>query len=367
MKICTATYHHEHNYGAMLQAYALQQCLLSIGYENEIIDYVEHTPKLFKNVRISFRKQNLSAILYNIKVLLRYKKFKLGFSRFEEFYQHKMKKTKAYYQYKDLKDIGCECDLLLAGSDQLWNFKNRLGINEFFTFSFNDTAKKATYAISMGGYHAFSNEIKKKFDESLEKFSCISAREADVITYLNEAHIDVKTKIHIDPVFLLDKQHWSKLADECKAAYNFGEYIVCYELIPNPVMNIILEKLKSKFGYKVVIVAPNAYSKLSGDYIVNDAGPMELLKIIRDAKYVVSTSFHGIAFSIIFNKPFYAVLSNHAPGRIKNLLQIFGFENKGISDLEDELDSDYDYSKVDMLIKQQQKESIKYLNSFKTL
>ena len=66
MKICTATYHRAHNYGAMLQAYALQQSLISLGYENEIIDYTEHKPRLFNKISLSLKKDNLVSVYYNI-------------------------------------------------------------------------------------------------------------------------------------------------------------------------------------------------------------------------------------------------------------------------------------------------------------
>lgn len=363
MKILTATYHHEHNYGAMLQAYALQQCLISLGYENEIIDYVENIPTIFKKVGFSPKKQNLSALLYNAKVLLKYKKFKTGYQRFEDFYNKNMIKTKRYELYEELKDI--DGDMLLAGSDQLWNFKNRDSINKFFTFSFNHSIKKVTYAISMGGFHGFSKQMKQEFNNCVKEFDYISVREPDVIEYLEQENVDVEYQINIDPVFLLQKEQWFQLVDSCQNEYDFGDYIVCYELIPNPVLNIILHELKEKFGYKVVIVAPNAYSKLKGDYIINDAGPVELLKIIKNAKYVVSTSFHGIAFSIIFNKPFYAVLSSHAPGRIKTLLKTFGFENKGIGSADHTLDYNFDYSQVDNMINKQREDSIQYLSTLK--
>lgn len=365
MKICTATYHRAHNYGAMLQAYALQQSLISLGYENEIIDYTEHKPRLFRKISISLKKDNLASVYYNIKILLKYKKFKSGYERFERFYRDKIIKTRPYYKYDELQDISC--DLLLAGSDQIWNFKNKSGISEFYTFSFNHEIKKATYAVSMGGYSQFDDSIKKEFNSRLKEFQYISARECDVIEYINKEKINVQNRINIDPVFLLGKQEWSALADESEQSHDFGEYILCYELIPNPVMEHIANKLKEQYGYKIVIVAPTAYSKMKGDYVVNDAGPMELVKLIRDSKYVVSTSFHGIAFSIIFNKPFYAVFSAHAPGRIKNLLQIYELENKGISNIDSRLDNTYDFSRVNELIEQQRKSGIEYLSSLKSL
>lgn len=365
MKICTATYHHAHNYGAMLQTYALQQSLFSLGYENEVIDYTEHQPKLFKKVKVSLRKGNIYSIYYNFRILLKYTEFKNGFYQFEKFYQDKIIKTRQYHRYDELQDI--HCDLLLAGSDQLWNFKNKLEMNKFYTFSFNHEIKKVTYAISMGGYSDFNNDIKEEFDKCLGKFDYISAREEDVIEYLEEAGIHVGHQVNIDPVFLLSKQKWSALANESDKIYEFGDYIVCYELIPNPIMETIVNELKTKFGYRVVVIAPTPYSKMKGDYVINDAGPIELVKIIREAKYVVSTSFHGIAFSIIFNKPFYAVYSSHAPGRIKNLLQLFGFEDKGVSSLNQKLDYTFNFTKANEVIEQQRELGMKYLSSLKLL
>ena len=92
-----------------------------------------------------------------------------------------------------------------------------------------------------------------------------------------------------------------------------------------------------------------------------------MVKLIRDSKYVVSTSFHGIAFSIIFNRPFYAVFSAHAPGRIKNLLQIYELDNKGIRKSDGRLDNTYNFTRVKELIDQQPKSVIELLSSLKSL
>lgn len=124
------------------------------------------------------------SVYYNIKILLKYKKFKSGYERFERFYRDKIIKTRPYYKYDELQDISC--DLLLAGSDQIWNFKNRSRISEFYTFSFNHEIKKATYAVSMGGYSQFNDSIKKEFNSRLKEFQYISARERDVIEYINK-------------------------------------------------------------------------------------------------------------------------------------------------------------------------------------
>lgn len=364
VKIYTVTYHHSHNYGAMLQAYALQNTLRELGYDNKIIDYSEHMPSLFKKVTLSLRKENLVNLRYNLKIILNYKKFSRGYKRFEKFYTENLLKTQRYQRYDELETI--ECDLLLAGSDQLWNWKNKSHISDYYTLQFGN-CHKVTYAISMGGYFGFSANIAEQFYSCLKQFCYISARETDIVQYLNKNKITVPSAVHIDPVFLLSKEQWSRLADESEIVYPSENYILVYELVPSPIITIMIKRIKQKYNLKVIVVAPTGYSKLKGDDIIRDAGPKELLKLIQKASWVLTTSFHGIAFSILFQKHFYGILSDHAPERIVNLLRMFHMEDKAIRSGNEELNDLFDYSYSQQIIQKEKEKSLEYLKCLKKL
>ncbi len=341
MKIGTVTVHHAHNYGAMLQAYALQHALKKINCETVLIDYDEIKSKIFVKVNTNSLKQILSGIYYNVIIFMKYKEMKRGFDRFEKFYNDELDKTDKYVRLSDIKvdDI----DMLLVGSDQIWNMKNKDN-RPFFELNFGGKIRKASYAASMGSYFTLTEEVKKHFINSLGEFDYISVREKETGEYIKKI-TGKDYRIDIDPVFLLEMKDWDSLCEKAKCYELPNEYILCYELINSDKTKICLEEMKRKTGLPVVVITPNIYCNLKEKYIIRDAGPIEMVDLIRKAKYVVTTSFHGIVFSILYNRSFQAILTNHGVGRIKELLTNMRLEKQIFSDVKSiNLNCDFNYS-----------------------
>jgi len=363
MKITTVTVHHAHNYGAMLQAYGLQKALVYLGYETEILDYDEIHSKIFIPLNFSGMKSFGSAIYYNLKIFFRYFEYKRAYSKFENFYENYMKKSKLYACYEDIHEL--DSDLLLAGSDQIWNLKR--GKNRpFFQLDFSDSIPKASYAASMGSFFNLDKEIAERFKNSLKDFSAISVREKETGDYIKGLSEEFEYNIHIDPVFLLERREWEELSfDACK--YNLPDnYILCYELLPQKEISECIEKIKRMTGYPVVVLTPNVYSKQKGTAVIRDAGPLEMLSLIKNAKCVVTTSYHGTMFSILFEKPFYSVLTSHGKGRIQEVLKNMQLENR-IYDKETRIDLHCDFRAANYYVEAQRKHAYNYLKSLQKL
>ena len=132
--------------------------------------------------------------------------------------------------------------------------------------------------------------------------------------------------VNIDPTFLLLPEEWEKEERRYDKLYN-KKYILAYFIYRPKEMNKWLKELKKSTGLPIVVVDTNSYRNIYHDHIILDAGPKEFLWLIHNAEMVITSSFHGTAFSIIYRKPFIVCNSNVAPTRIENLIKLFGLEN----------------------------------------
>ena len=121
---------------------------------------------------------------------------------------------------------------------------------------------------------------------------------------------------------MLDVKTWDELAEHSvKYSVDF-DYILVYELIASDKLQKTIDAIKNQLNLKVIVIT-RTFSKLKADKIIKDAGPLEFLWLLKNSKFVITTSFHGTAFSIIYKKNFVVSLTNHAPARILDLLDDF--------------------------------------------
>ena len=352
MKILTITFYRSLNYGAMLQAYALQQALLSCGYDTAVIDYCR-----IITVKKSLKQRVRQFALNSLERmhLRERKKFK---KRFNDFLNDNIKLTDTYCDYEQLVKAPPQADMYLIGSDQVWNITYRYR-PEFFADFAPQNVKVASYAASVGRYN-YNQAQLEQFENGLAKVHPISVREKSAKDFIEEK-FNRKASVHLDPVFLLDKEQWSKIADE---RLKDEKYILCFALTRSELMQKAAKKLKKETGYKVVSISPTAVNFLHGDYNVFDAGPAQFLSYLKNAEYVLTNSFHGTAFSIIFEKDFYNFTSDFYSSRTTNILQLLDLLQRIPKNLDDVSLKRVDYSKV--LPKKQQlvEEAYSYLNTF---
>ena len=357
MKIGTVTVHHAHNYGAMLQAYALQQELIELGYETELVDYDEINSKLFVKLNNKSIKDIISWIFYNLRTLIHYKEMKMAFNRFENFYEIYFYKSKKFNDYNDI-DVSY-LDMLLVGSDQVWCFKQG-GNRPFFQLKFNNDIMKASYEASMGGFFCLSDEQKKDFSSSLQGFKRFSVRERETGEYIKNVIEDISYEVSLDPVFLLNRERWMNLSNDSFQYELPDKYILCYELIRGDGTKECIEKLKKKYDLPVVVLHANIYSAIKGDINIYDAGPLEMIYLINHSEVVVTSSFHGTVFSIVFDKPFYSILTKHGPGRISEMLNNMRLSDR-IFKLGSDVNLDCDFKYSTKILDIEKEQSINYL------
>lgn len=315
----------ELSFGANLQCYALWKYLSS--FENidcEVIDLTRPCQWAYRTPKIKFPEEQLKNRLIlkdRIKVLI---------SRLRGRFRHSEKFKRFWDLTKFSKTIGIDqlyagnlfYDVIIAGSDQIWNF-GMLFYNTPFFLNFPFNGKKISYASSLSSCK-LAELHKAEIKKYLSSFHRISVRENDAKNWLME-NTGFPISCCVDPVFLLGQDEWSKLSSN--KIYQ-GEYILVFYMGSSESFYSELEKMQEFLNLKIITLKCKNKSCLDN---VANAGPIEFLSLIQHAEMVITNSFHCLAFSIIFQKKMLALKTkgnSSTFSRIETLLERAGLENQ---------------------------------------
>lgn len=338
MKIGIVTFHASHNYGSMLQAWALQTYLVKQGHEVEIINYRSFFQKrmYFK----AFEWGNKNAWKSSLKRLFLYPSSFPGLNKkwhlFEDFLRNELYLTREYNTVEQLYQDKFDYDLVIVGSDQIWNTDTRECTEAYFANFVN--CPKITYAASFG---PDVSHIKVDFiRKHLKGFQALSVREEAGKQFLINNGLVDEVEIVCDPTLLLESQDYDALIDEKPLVE--GDYIFFYtpNAVPRayfPIANQIGEKLG------MPVLTDRAYYPKDikqYKYIHNypEVGPKEFLNLIKNAKLILGGSFHMLVFSLLFHKDFYSInadkdaRTNHLIAELKLKERIISLSDRKIID-----------------------------------
>lgn len=364
MKLGIMTWFHYRNYGTALQVTALSEALKNIGAEPYVIDYIPcnyfrtipdySLSGLFKKV---IKKKS-----FNGQFFLNEEKEQL----FEAFIERHLKFTGKCYDLSDLENLNRYYDGFICGSDQIWS---PLVFNSHFFLDFvKDRNKKITYAPSFGVNVIEDLYVKKQIKELLSDFKYISVREA-VGKKIIENLTSQKASVVLDPTLLLTNEEWQSLFDLKKKREQ--PYLVAYMLGQDSKHWDEIYRLSEKMNLEVkVIPVYNEDLKRKGciDYAI---GPQEFLELMYNASYVCTDSFHGIAFSVNFQKQFTAFkrFKKNDPknqnSRVLNLLNLLDLAHRLYNgkDILSQPDHYIDYNLVELKLKMLRDFSINFLKT----
>lgn len=366
-KVGIMTFHAAHNYGSVLQAYALQTVIENKGDKCEIVNF--ETRNQVDMYSIFSKNNSLKNIAKNIIALSNYKILRKRYSSFEDFSNKYFNLSKKKYKtFEELRETNGKYEVLVCGSDQIWNL-NAHDFEEAYFLGFNNIAKKVSYAPSIGGFNTFKdNNNINTIKEYLSDFSHISVREynaKEVVQPLTDKNIEVV----LDPTFLLTSEQWDTIASP---RIIDKEYIFFYSIDYNDDAIKIAKTISKKMGLPIIILYTinQTYKAVAHGLKMSDkCSPSDFLSLIKHANLVLSSSFHGSVFSIIYRKPFYVVRGTNK-GKINNddrlttLLNKCNLNNRDINinnvDMEFE---DYliDYSNSEGCIEDERQKSLEFL------
>lgn len=335
MKIGIITFHNASNYGAALQAYALQRAINRYTeHECEIIDYIN--PVICS--RISSEKiKRINSIESLAKMIIAYPYYTNKNKVFERFMRENANLSKRFYTAETIKKANEEYDIFITGSDQVLNLNLTDNDYNYYLAFASSTKKKCGYAVSQGNY-----DISKSPEaiHYLKQFKLLSFREHSAMTALDEAYM-MNTAHVMDPTFLLTKSDWLPLTEYIKVPEKF---ILLYLVSPKPHDFMYVRQLAKQTRLPIYYINYN-YAMHLGIHNLRCVTPGQFLFLIKNASYVVTNSFHGTALSINFNKKFTSEISRekkNANARINELLYSLNLESRlkqnKISDIEDDID-----------------------------
>ena len=362
-KIGIITYHSANNYGAMLQVYALQEVVKKYEKDVYIIDYrnekVENNYKIFK-----FHGKNpirlVKQLVKNLKNLPQNYRRNQKFINFKNTYMSLSKD-----QYKSqvaLKNNPPDYDVYITGSDQVWSTHITGELEDAYALNFGkDTVKRISYAASIGK-SKIEEKDKEQYQKKLAKMDCISVRE-DMAKEELQKLISKDIEVVLDPTLLMNTKEWDKIANQSQEKIR-GEYILVYELLKDDRIQKIVEMLKRKTNLKIVSLKSLSIKKEDIDKDEYVTGPIEFVSLIKNAKYVVTNSFHGTVFSILYEKEFFVVPPQKTGARMVHLLEKLELKEKMLTEDEIEqvnLAQKTDYKKVKGILEKERQQSIKFL------
>lgn len=358
MKIGILTCHDVYNFGSTLQAYALCRYLSEEIGEAEIINY---KPNYLYRL-LDFMEVDSEKWKKNIWTRWCYRMYT---------FPNKIKWIRKYFNYKEfngkylnissteLKDheqleIAEKWDVCICGSDQIWNSSTYvLGEDPAYFLDFHKGVK-ISYAASFGGKN-ISLKGKENIKKYLPSFQAISVREKSAVETLKECGLS--TVLVVDPVFLLDRNTWKKLAKMPKKIPE--KYILAYGYDNSGEFTEAVSEYSQKTGLPIVSIDTKMF---------REAGPREFLALIENATMVISTSFHATAFSIILHTPFIVASTKNEDlfERIDNILSMSDLQNRRYLELHKNknwIHEKIDFNKVDMNMEKYILESKQFLKT----
>lgn len=366
-KIGIITFFNNRNYGSSLQAFALMSYLQSIGYDASIVDYTDNeNPANRKLRRRTYTNRLLTGLLHPfiIPEMLKGKSVALKSTErdddiiniYKEFNSHQLKITPMNNSMYDA---------FICGSDQVWKI-DMPGLHEVFFLRFTERKKKISYAASLGTKEIPSYNFRR-LRKYLSDFSAISVREDDSVIVLKD-RLGIDAIQVLDPVLLVGKGFWENIV---ASTHTYSDkYIVCYFLDRfDDSVDFIIE-CSRKYSAEIIIVKSNEKvpERLKDIALTIQPDPLEFANLIHNSTLVITDSFHGTAFSILFHRLFWTIPRNYLvydgqSNRIESLLRLTGLEfrlysSNTESDNNDNVDFDYSDEKLALM----RQRSISFLN-----
>lgn len=348
-------YYNFTNYGSALSSWALHQVIKTLGYEPVLVDYC---PDVLKdkdplNPYKNMWDQDAEA---RRMVELSMPAIRINQEKFEKFFTEQFTRTSGKYtvgNYDSLKIEGL--DGFICGSDTIFS-PDEFGLDDGYLANYACMrGHSISYAASFGDPH-FTEEDYKKLDECIRNFKALGIRENHMIPYLRE-RTAVPIKCVLDPTLLLDADEYSEIIERCDSK---EPYLLLYARRYSPQMEAHAERIAKEHGWDIIDISLRATNAEKGHEMAYIAGIEEFLGLVKNAGYVVTNSYHGMIFSVIFKRPFVVFSREQCDRKITELLQILGLTGQMMYTGK-EIIAEINYDKVHDVIRKEREESLRFL------
>lgn len=373
-KVGIATYMNNYNYGSILQAYSLMTFIKNLGYDVYVLNFLDMNCRHNKKMRVKLYKNKFLFGIKNPKILLseieRRKKIKKEkkfissqkISVFKNFQEKYLRFSKL--NYTENKTFSA----FICGSDQIWKLTT-LGLHYFFFLQFAVPEKRIAYAPSFGS-DFLPDYNKKQFKKYVSSFAAISVREKSGVNIIKK-ELGIEVPQVLDPVFLLGREYWCKLLNNSARSMNEAilkndQYVLCYFLNENAKGLEIVSKIENALKIKKIWIESGVAAFKNAQECCPT--PFEFVNLIKNAAYVVTDSFHGVAFSCMMNTNFYVVKRNYTSSpeqntRIQSILEMLHLQSRIIENPADIEFEKIDFIKVNSILEVEREKSSDFLST----
>lgn len=355
MKVAIVTQPIKSNYGGVLQNFALQHALRKLGHYPITIDYRDSSPLWFYICQ-TIKTMLLAPFHHKRRKLTPFRNvFKRSPLIMDFVNKNITLSSEEYLSYKPSIITKYSIEAIVVGSDQVWRPLYNPGClyDTFLQFAQRTNVRKLAYAASFGvDDWEFTPKQTKKCKKLVRKFDAISVREDSGIelckNYLSVDAIEV-----LDPTLLLDAEDYATVCSQVPIATT--DYICAYILDENEEKLLVIKTFAKSLGCDLKMFSAHSQLTLSVE---------EWLAMFRDAKFVITDSFHGTVFSIIFHKPFYSLVNDErGASRFLSLLRKFELSSRIITSLPEIASLDIDWTKVEAVRRIWRDKSLKYIDN----
>lgn len=334
MKVGILTFHNAHNFGAVLQAYALKTCVKQLGHEVRIVNYrnpkiqsvyPKYLPPRF-TVKDINPKRWKQFIYDTLRGIYGQKEWAKRWNAFEEFINHHLLENDTkQIEMQDFEDLAL--DAYLLGSDQIWSSFLMGALDPVYFGAFKRQEKIISYAASLAN-GMIAEEEEGAFRQLTGNIDILSVREEKLAENLKRiTGREVATTV--DPTLLLEAKDYEQLLPERMARELPKEpYIFAYFVVEEQPVADCAKALAERLHMPVIELHCYHMPECSEENQYADLGPAEFLNYIKHAEYVVTNSFHGTVFSILYQRKFFSVYKKN--GRVDNLLGFLGIPERHV-------------------------------------
>lgn len=359
MKVGILTFPNSQSYGATLQMYALQQAVKGLGHDVEVINYHSAYMRAEKHLMKEGDNPWRFAVQTQLRRWLHHTLF-ASFRRFER--DHiLLHPARPFTDKAVLTRQSHRYDAIICGSDQVWNPRITGKDMSYFLDFCPPEIRRVAYAPSFG-FAQFSEDYYDLIRPELRCFSALSVREQSGKSMM-DALVDVPVTVVADPTFLSQLSDWTALEKPHPAAE--GDYILYFAVRKSPrLFRRCLEWAREK-GMKVVVVGGRPWrrkrhTEADVEYAI-DIGPGEWLYLMHHARYVMTNSFHGTAFSVIYQKDFYVEYPAGTGSRLAQVIEDLGMQSRVVQDGVPLTDAPAPHAEAQAAFAAMREQSLRYL------
>lgn len=352
------------NYGSVLQGYATQKVIEKLGYEVELINYYPqrmHMLAMLKRLKYKNDKLRKSLILRTIARLVIIPSYIKRFRVFNKFTKENIKMTdKEYITFEDLKKDIPEADIYCTGSDQVWNSKWNEGIDYSLFLDFlQEDKKRITYAASFGKAKLEENE-KEETKRLISKYKYLAMREKSGVDIIKELGIKENVLQVLDPTLLLTGEEWQSLTSK---KYQNKKYIFMYNINRDKRLDKYAKNFAKSKKLPLIYVSYNYHEAFKYGKLKCNPKVEDFLSLIANAEYVLTDSFHCLAYSINFNKQVIISYPERFSTRLASIAELTGVTNRVIDNYNNLsiCDRKIDFEYANRMLENERKKSLEYL------